>query len=155
MGLLEAKKYLSKYNKDRDILLFETPTHTVAAAAASIGTQPAQIAKTLAFMVDQKPILIVMAGDVKVDNNKFKNQFNVKAKMLTPNEVIELIGHPVGGVCPFGVKSDVKIYLDQSLTRFDYVYPACGSTNSCIKIKLTELEHIINCNEYIDVSKEL
>lgn len=155
MGLIEAKAHLSKFGKAESVLEFDVPTHTVLEAAAAIGTKPERIAKTLSFIVNNQPILIVMAGDAKVDNNKYKNIFSVKAKMLPPEQVIELIGHAIGGVCPFGVNKGVNIYLDRSLTRFDYVYPACGSANSCIKVTLNELEHITGCNEYIDISKEI
>lgn len=154
MGIVDAKQYLAKYGKENEVLEFDVPTHTVLEAAAAIGTDPKRIAKTLSFIVDSQPILIVMAGDAKVDNVKYKNIFKVKAKMLAPDQVLDLIGHAIGGVCPFGVKEGVQIYLDKSLTRFDSVYPACGNANSCIKLTLEELEHITGCNEYIDVSKE-
>lgn len=109
--------------------------------------------KTLSFKVSDNPILIVMAGDVKIDNAKYRGYFHEKAKMLQPEEVDTLIGHPIGGVCPFGVSNNVKVYLDESLKRFEFVYPACGSPHNAIKITIKELEETTNYPEWIDVCK--
>ena len=114
----------------------DTSSATVDLAAQAVGCEPAHIAKTLSFLVDGSPVLIVAAGDARVDNHKYKDFFKAKAKMLSPEEVVELVGHAVGGVCPFGVKEGVKVYLDESLKRFDIVYPACGSSNSAVKLSM-------------------
>ena len=114
---------------------------------------PARIAKTLSFKVNDAPILIVAAGDTKVDNSKFKGFFHTKAKMLTPEEAVELIGHAVGGVCPFAVKDGVTVYLDVSLKRFTTVFPACGSANSAIELTIPELERYSRFVEWVDICK--
>ena len=119
---------------------FPVSSATVELAAQALNCAPERIAKTLSFKVDDAPILIVAAGDAKVDNSKFKGQFHTKAKMLTPDEAVELVGHAVGGVCPFAVKDGVAIYLDESLKRFQTVFPACGSANSAIELTIPELE---------------
>lgn len=126
---------------------------TVELAAEALGTKPERIAKTLSFMVDGKPILIVAAGDARVDNKKYKALFNAKAKMLTPDEVSNLIGHNVGGVCPFAIKEGVDVYLDESLKRFETVFPACGSSNSAIEMTMEDLEKYSGYKEWIDVTK--
>jgi prolyl-tRNA editing enzyme YbaK/EbsC (Cys-tRNA(Pro) deacylase) len=126
---------------------------TVELAAKALGCEPCRIAKTLSFMVDGSPVLIVAAGDTKIDNQKYKAQFGTKAKMLTPDEVETLIGHAVGGVCPFAVKEGVTTYLDRSLKRFDTVFPACGSSNSAIELNIAELEQHSACLAWIDVCK--
>lgn len=122
-------------------------------AAAALGCEPARIAKSLTFMVNDTPVMILAAGDVKIDNPKYKAQFGTKAKMLTADQVSELIGHEVGGVCPFGINDGVEVYLDVSLKRFDHVYPACGSGNSAVKLTIEELEKCSGYKEWIDVSK--
>lgn len=122
-------------------------------AAAALGCEPARIAKSLTFMVNDTPVMILAAGDVKIDNPKYKAQFGTKAKMLTAEQVSELIGHEVGGVCPFGINDGVEVYLDVSLKRFDHVYPACGSGNSAVKLTIEELEKCSGYKEWIDVSK--
>lgn len=154
MSLVRAKEYLKKYNLENDILEFDISSATVELAAKAIGCEAREIAKTLSFIVNDSAILVVAAGDVKVDNNKFKQEFGVKAKMIDKEQVESLIGHAVGGVCPFGVNKGVKIYLDVSLKRLDTVYPACGSSNSAIKLTLEKLQEIINCDKWIDVCKE-
>ena len=122
-----AKEHLGKMGLGGRIHTFEVSSATVELAARAVGCEPARIAKTLSFMVQGSPILVVAAGDAKVDNHKYKEQFGAKAKMLSPDEVAELVGHDVGGVCPFGIKDGVKVYLDESLKRFPEVFPACGS----------------------------
>jgi prolyl-tRNA editing enzyme YbaK/EbsC (Cys-tRNA(Pro) deacylase) len=136
-----------------NILEFEVSSATVELAAQAVGCEPARIAKSLSFKVDEEPILIVAAGDVKVDNAKYKAHFSKKAKMLTPDEVEELIGHAVGGVCPFGINEGVIVYLDESLKRFDTVFPACGSNNSAIELTIKELEKYSNYHSWVDVCK--
>ena len=128
-------------------------TATVELAAQALGTQSCRIAKTLSFKVDDKPILIVAAGDVKIDNPKYKQTFGTKAKMLTYDEVSDLIGHNVGGVCPFGINEGVTVYLDESLKRFDTVFPACGSSDSAIEFTIAELEKYSGYKEWVDVCK--
>ena len=156
MSLENVKEYLKKFNKESEILEFELSSATVELAAVAVGTEPSRIAKSLTFMVGGKPIMIVCAGDVKIDNSKYKGVFGEKAKMLTFEEVENLVGHKVGGVCPFAIKSDVKVYLDESLKRFEKVYPACGSGNSAIGLTIGELEEMSqNFVEFIDVCKEI
>ena len=130
-----------------------TSSATVALAAQALGCAPQRIAKTLSFLVEEKAILIVTAGDMKIDNSKYKKQFGTKAKMLSPDQVTELIGHAVGGVCPFGVKEGVRVYLDESLKRFETVFPACGSGNSAIELTIPELEKYSGFESWVDVCK--
>lgn len=153
MAFLRAKEYLSAYGLEDRIQEFEVSSATVELAAAAVGCEPAMIAKTLSFRVGDAPVLIVAAGDAKVDNPKFKAEFACKASMLAFDEVEALIGHAVGGVCPFGVNEGVKVYLDQSLRRFEIVYPACGSSNSAVKLTLAELERALPDAKWIDVCK--
>ena len=148
-----AKEHLRKAGLEDRIYEFEVSSATVELAAQAVGCEPARIAKTLSFMADQKAVLIVAAGDAKVDNHKYKEQFHTKAKMLSPDEVTELVGHSVGGVCPFGVKEGVAVYLDESLKRFDVVYPACGSASSAIGLTLSELEACTQPSSWVDVCK--
>lgn len=153
MAIEEVRDYFKKWNLEDKILEFEVSSATVELAAQAVGCEPKRIAKTLSFMVDGKAILIVVAGDAKVDNSKYKAQFSTKAKMLTPDEVIDLIGHAVGGVCPFGIKEGVNVYLDESLKRFKTIFPACGSSNSAIELTMDELEKYSNYSSWINVCK--
>ena len=146
-----AKKHLeSKGFADR-IREFNISSATVELAAKAVGTAPERIAKSLTFMVNDEPIMIICAGDTKIANAKYKAFFHTKARMLTREEVHELIGHDVGGVCPFGINPGVKVYLDESLKRFDTVYPACGSDNSAVRLSIHELEKAADFPEWIDV----
>lgn len=154
MGFAEVKTYFAEKGMEDRILTFDVSSATVELAAAAIGCEPGKIAKSLTFMTKEGPIMIVAAGYVKIDNPKFKAQFGEKAKMLPPEETLALIGHPVGGVCPFAVKPGVKIYLDNSLKRYDQVFPACGSGNSAIGLSIAELEMLTEYPDWIDVSKE-
>ncbi len=154
MSTISVKNHLKKYNMDSRIITVKTSSATVKEAAEALGTEEARIAKTLSFRLKDCCILIVVAGDVKIDNAKYKQKFNEKAHMLSFEEVEEVTGHPVGGVCPFGVKEGVKIYLDESLKRFKTVYPACGSTNNAIELSIKELEETTNYQEWIDVCKQ-
>ncbi len=151
MALEEAKAYLAGKGYGGRIRIFDVSSATVDLAALAVGTKPARIAKSLTFMVDGKPVMILAAGDAKVSNSKYKAFFHKKAKMLTREEVHELIGHDVGGVCPFGIKTGVDVYLDVSLQCFDKVYPACGSANSAVELTPTELEELSGCKAWIDV----
>ena len=126
---------------------------TVELASQALGCAPERIAKTLSFMVGGGAILIVAAGDAKIDNSKYKAEFGTKAKMLTPDEASELVGHAVGGVCPFAVNDGVKVYLDESLKRFETVYPACGSSNSAIELTIPELSEYSGYIKWVDVCK--
>ena len=148
-----AIEYFKSQHMETQMKEFDVSSATVELAAAAIGCAPEQIAKTLSFMVNDTPILIVAAGDTKIDNSKYKMQFHSKAKMLTPEQVQTLIGHPIGGVCPFGIKSGVNVYLDISLKRFSTVYAACGSPNSIIQLSIPELEQHSFYLEWIDVCK--
>lgn len=153
MAFEEVKQYFRKWGMEDKILEFDVSSATVDLAAQAIGCEPKRIAKTLAFMVDGKAILIVVAGDAKIDNKKYKAQFLAKAKMLSADEVIAFTGHAVGGVCPFCVKDVAAVYLDVSLERFDTVFPACGSSNSAIELTIEELEKHSGYSLWVDVCK--
>lgn len=153
MSLEKTREYFKRWNMEDKILEFDVSSATVELAAQAIGCQPKRIGKTLAFMIDDKPILIVVAGDAKIDNSKYKAQFSNKAKMLKSDDVLDLIGHAIGGVCPFGINNDVTVYLDESLKRFKTVYPACGSSNSAIELTIKELEEYSNYSSWVDVCK--
>lgn len=155
MSIIKAKEYLKKYGLEDKIMEFSVSSATVKEAAKAIGCKEEEIAKTLSFLVDNKPILIVVAGDCKVDNSKYKKEFHEKAKMIPFNDVERLIGHSVGGVCPFGINEGVPVYLDESLKRFDIIYPACGSSNSAVKLTLEELEKASKYEKWIDVCKDM
>ena len=155
MSLEKVKEYFKQYDIDSRIIELSESTATVELAAQALGTQSCRIAKTLSFKVDDKPILIVAAGDVKIDNPKYKQTFGTKAKMLTYDEVSDLIGHNVGGVCPFGINEGVTVYLDESLKRFDTVFPACGSSDSAIEFTIAELEKYSGYKEWVDVCKSI
>lgn len=153
MSITKAKEYLKQFNLDDKVMEFPVSSATVEDAAKAINCEEKEIAKTLSFIVEDNPILIVVAGDCKIDNSKFKAEFLVKAKMIPFERVEESIGHAVGGVCPFGVNENVIIYLDESLKRLETIYPACGSSNSAIKLTLEELEKIVNFKKWINVCK--
>lgn len=153
MSIERARTYLEKFGYADKIQEFSVSSATVALAADALGCEESRIAKTLSFMVGSNCILIVAAGDAKVDNSKYKAQFRTKAKMLAFEEVETLIGHGVGGVCPFGINDGVKVYLDESLRRFETVFPACGSANSAIELTIEELEKLSGFEEWVDVCK--
>ena len=153
MAIEKVREYFKQFGIEDRLQEFEVSSDTVELAAAALGCEPCRIAKTLSFMTEEGPILIVAAGDAKIDNPKYKAQFHSKAKMLTPDEAVELVGHAVGGVCPFVVNDGVKVYLDKSLQRFETVYPAAGSASSAIKLTLPELEKYSNTLGWIDVCK--
>jgi len=140
MSIAAVREYFAQFGMADQVLEFETSSATVELAAQAVGVIPARIAKSLSFKVDGKAILIIAAGDAKVDNAKFKAHFHTKAKMLTPDEVTELIGHAIGGVCPFAIKEGVEVYLDESMRRFETVFPAAGSGNSAIQLTCDQLE---------------
>lgn len=153
MSIEKARAYLTERGFGDRIREFSVSSATVALAAQALGCEEARIAKTLSFSVDGAPILIVAAGDVKIDNARFKAQFHTKAKMLAFEEVESQIGHAVGGVCPFGVHNGVTVYLDESLRRFETVFPACGSDNSAIELTIPELEALSGFTAWVDVGK--
>jgi len=153
MSIVKVKEYFRQYGRENDVLEFEVSSATVALAALALGCKESEIAKTLSFRLKNRVILIVMAGDYKIDNSKFKGIFGEKAVMLKFDEVEPAIGHAVGGVCPFAINEGVDVYLDNSLKEHNFVYPACGSANSAIKLTLEELENYSN-GSWIDVSKK-
>ncbi|MFD1706564.1 YbaK/EbsC family protein [Siminovitchia sediminis] len=154
MSLESVKAHFEQWNRQDDIMEFETSSATVQEAADTIGVIPARIAKTLSFRGEgDQAILVVAAGDAKIDNKKFRHLFNFKARMLSPDEVLEQTGHEIGGVCPFGLANDLKVYVDISLKRFDTVFPACGSTNSAIELTCDELYEYSSATTWVDVCK--
>ena len=153
MSVEAVKEYFAKYGMADRVKEFDVSSATVELAAQAVGCEPCRIAKTLAFMVDGQAVLVVAAGDAKIDNTKYKAQFGARAKMLTPDEAETLVGHAVGGVCPFAVKEGVSVYLDDSLKRFPSVFPACGSSNSAIELSIAELEKHSGFICWIDVCK--
>ena len=153
MAIEKVREFFRQYGLEGRILEFTVSSATVELAAEAVGCEPKRIAKTLSFMTEEGPVLIVAAGDAKIDNPKYKAQFHTKAKMLTPDEATELVGHSVGGVCPFGINDGVSVYLDRSLQRFETVFPAAGSASSAIELTLPELEQYSGSKGWIDVCK--
>ena len=153
MAIEAVRDFFAKFGMADRIRELEESSATVELAAQALGCEQGRIAKTLSFSVDGRPILIVAAGDAKIDNPKYKAEFGVKARMLTPDEVETLVGHAVGGVCPFAVKEGVTVYLDISLKRFRTVFPACGSGNSAIELTIPELEQYSGFISWVDVCK--
>ena len=153
MSIEKVKAYFAALGMEDRVLEFPVSSATVELAAAALGCEPCRIAKTLSFSVGGAPILIVTAGDVKINNAAYKARFGAKAKMLTPDEAVALIGHAVGGVCPFAVNEGVTVYLDESLRRFETVFPACGSGNSAIELTIPELEKYSGYTDWVDVCK--
>lgn len=153
MSVEKVKKYLERFGAQNRVMEFDVSSATVELAAAALNCEEGKIAKTLSFMLGEKPILIVTAGDARIDNKKYKTHFGAKAKMLTPEQAVELVGHAVGGVCPFAVNDGVKIYLDESLKKYDTVFPACGSGNSAIEVTIEELERFSGFEAWVDVCK--
>lgn len=153
MSIEKVRAYFAPLGREGDILEFPVSSATVELAAQAVGVIPARIAKTLSFLVDDRCILLVAAGDARVDNSKFKHLFHTKAKMPTQEQVSALTGHAVGGVCPFANPEGVDTYLDVSLKRFDTVFPAAGSSNSAIELTCEELQHYSNCKGWVDICK--
>ena len=155
MSIAKVKEYLRDYGRDCDVQEFPVSSATVELAAKALSVEPARIAKTLSFHGDETNgcILIVTAGDMKIDNARFKKQFGFKARMLGAEEVAMLTGHEVGGVCPFANPEGTKVYLDESLKRFETVFPACGSSNSAIELKPEELFEYAKAVKWVDVTK--
>lgn len=153
MAIEKVKEYFGELGMADRVLEFDVSSATVELAAQALKTEPCRIAKTLSFLVDGHAILIVAAGDTKIDNAKYKARFHTKAKMLTPDEAETLVGHAVGVVCPFAVNEGVTVYLDKSLKRFATVFPACGSSNSAIELSIEELEKYSGYAAWVDVCK--
>ena len=153
MAIEAVKEYFAQYGIADRVKEFDVSSATVELAAQALGCEPCRIAKTLSFLVDAHAVLIVAAGDAKIDNPKYKAQFSTKAKMLSPEQAEALVGHAVGGVCPFALKDGVDVYLDESLKRFSTVFPACGSDNSAIELTIPELEKYSGYIAWIDVCK--
>lgn len=153
MSIEKVRDYFRPLGREGDILEFPVSSATVELAAQAVGVIPARIAKTLSFLVEDKCVLIVAAGDAKVDNSKYKHLFHTKAKMLTPEQAVEMTGHAVGGVCPFATPEGVETYLDISLQRFDTVFPAAGSSNSAIELTCDELAEYSHSRGWVDVCK--
>ena len=153
MSVAEVKEYLAAYGLSQKVQEFDVSSATVELAAQALNCEPCRIANSLALLTPDGPVLVVAAGDAKIDNPRYKAQFNTKAKMLSPEDTLALIGHAVGGVCPFAVRDGVRVYLDESLRRFDTVFPACGSSNSAIELTLEELERASQALGWVDVCK--
>jgi len=153
MSIEKVKAYFAERGMEHRVREFEVSSATVELAAAALGCEGCRIAKTMSFAIGDGAILIVAAGDVKIDNQKYKATFSTKAKMLSFDEVEAKIGHAVGGVCPFAINDGVKVYLDESLKRFETVFPACGSSNSAIEFSIDELEKVSNYTSWVDVCK--
>lgn len=153
MSIDKVRAYFRSLDMEDRVMEFEHSSATVELAAEALNCEPKRIAKTLSFRIGEAPILIVTAGDAKIDNAKYKAKFGAKAKMLTTDEVVELIGHAVGGVCPFAVNDGVTVYLDESLRRFETVFPACGSANSAIELTIPELQEYSGYTEWVNVCK--
>ena len=155
MSIEKGREYFRQFGMEDRVREFDVSSATVELAAQALGVEGARIAKTLSFMVGEQPILILMAGDVKVDNPKYKAQFHAKAKMMSPDQLEEYVGHQIGGVCPFGIKDGVDVYLDESMTRFETVFPAVGGSNSAIELTIPELEKYSNYKEWVEISKPI
>lgn len=153
MSIEKVREYLKQWNKEDEILEFDVSSATVELAAKALQTEESRIAKTLAFKIGDRAILVITAGDVRIDNRKYKDEYGCKAVMLSPEEVKTMVGHETGGVCPFGIYGNVDVYLDNSLKRFDAVFPACGSASSGIKMSCQELETISRSKKWVDVCK--
>lgn len=153
MAIEKVREYFRNHDMEERIQEFDVSSATVELAAAALNCEGSRIAKTLTFMAGGSPIVIVTAGDTKIDNPKYKAKFAAKAKMLTPDEVETLVGHAVGGVCPFAINEGIPVYLDVSMKRFETVFPACGSSNSAIELTIAELEEHSGYVEWIDVCK--
>lgn len=154
MSIEKVRQYFKELGIEDRINEFEVSSATVELAAKALNVKPQRIAKTLSFKKDNNCILVVAAGDVKIDNKKFKDKFMIKAKMLTPDEVKQIVGYEIGGVCPFVIPKDIEVYLDESLKRFETIFAACGSSNSTIELTCDELFKYSNAIEWIDVCKQ-
>jgi prolyl-tRNA editing enzyme YbaK/EbsC (Cys-tRNA(Pro) deacylase) len=155
MAIEQVRTYLQRWNRDKDIIEMDASTATVPEAAAALGVIPARIAKSISLRQGEGAAVIVVAGDMKLDNRKYKDRFGIKAKMLSPEEALDFTGHAVGGVCPFALPPGVGVYLDVSMKRFATVFPACGSGNSAIEFTMDELHEYSQNREWVDVCKPI
>lgn len=153
MSIEKVRDYMKNFGMEDKILEFTVSSATVELAAKALNTEGKRIAKSLSFLVNEKAVMIVTAGDGRIDNKKYKAEFSCKAKMLTPEQVDEMIGHSIGGVCPFAVNTGVEVYLDESLKRFETVFPACGSSNSAIELTIPQLEELSGFIKWVDICK--
>lgn len=153
MSIEKVRDYMKNFGMEDKILEFPVSSATVELAAKALNTEGKRIAKSLSFLVNEKAVMIVTAGDGRIDNKKYKAEFSCKAKMLTPEQVDEMIGHSIGGVCPFAVNTGVEVYLDESLKRFETVFPACGSSNSAIELTIPQLEKLSGFIKWVDICK--
>jgi len=153
MSIEKVREYMKQFGRDGDILEMDESTATVELAAKALGTEEARIAKSLSFYKGDDAMVIVVAGDAKIDNKKFKEYFGFKARMLAPEDTVKFTGHAIGGVCPFALPENITVYLDDSMKRFETMFPACGSSNSAIELTLDELEKVSNSKQWIDVCK--
>ena len=153
MSIEAGRAYFRQFGMEDRVQEFTVSSATVDLAAKALGVEGARIAKTLSFLVDGEAVLIVCAGDARIDNAKYKAFFHAKAKMLAPDEVEERIGHAIGGVCPFGIKEGVRVYLDETLKKYETVFPACGSSNSAIELTIPQLEQLAKPVCWVDVCK--
>jgi len=154
MSIEKVKQYFKQYNMEEKVVEFDVSSATVELAALALNCEPGKIAKSLSFKVSNRPIIIVLAGDARISNAKFKQKFGAKATMLSPLEVESMVGHKVGGVCPFAINDGVEVYLDLSLKKHDTVFPACGSSNSAIELTIKELERYSGSAEWVDIAKD-
>jgi prolyl-tRNA editing enzyme YbaK/EbsC (Cys-tRNA(Pro) deacylase) len=154
MAIEKVREYFSQHGLEDRILEFDVSSETVELAAQAIACEPKQIAKSMSFILDDNAIIVVTSGDARISNPKFKEHFKAKAKMISPDQVELLIGHDIGGVCPFGINEDVLVYLDVSLKRFETVFPAAGSGNSVIELSVAELEEHSQAEAWVDVCKD-
>ena len=155
MSQKKAENYLEQKGFLDHVIRLEASTATVAEAADALGVEPGMIAKTMSFLLDDQPILILTEGTARVENRKYKDTFHIKAKMIPFEEVEQWIGHAPGGVCPFGINDGVKVYLDESLRRFETVYPAAGDDHSAVKLTIPELEEVAGAVGWVDVCREI
>ena len=155
MSIAHVREYLKQFGADQRVMEFTVSSATVELAAQALNCEPCRIAKTLSFMVGEQPILIVAAGDCRIDNRKYKDTFGTKARMMSAEELDRFTGLQFGGVCPFGIPENVTIYLDESLRRFETVYPACGTSNSAIEVTLPELEQFSCAKGWVNVGKDV
>lgn len=155
MSLERAKQYLEKKGFLENVIELEESTATVSQAAEALGVEPGMIAKTMSFLQGEQPVLILTEGTAKIDNRKYKDTFHVKAKMIPFEEVEEFVGHAPGGVCPFGIKEGIAVYLDKSLKQFETVYPAAGNSNSAVRLTIAQLEQAVESKGWVDVCKEM
>lgn len=154
MAIEKVKEYFNQYGMEDRVIEFDSSSATVELAAKVLNCREKDIVKSMAFMTSDGPIVIEVAGDARIDNSKYKKEFQCKAKMIKQDELVSQIGHPMGGVCPFAVNDNVKVYLDESLKQLDQLYPAAGSPNSAVKLNLEELEEYTNYEKWVNVTKE-